>query len=245
MIKPVVHSFITAEQRYRGGICRDRIIHDLILADAAQLGSQLTFLDIGCGKGFDTDIPLQRSLVSAATSYIGIEPDCSVTPGDYIKDVRRCSFEQSDLPPDSVHIAFAIMVLEHLAAPQPYWDKLREILVPGGVFWALTVDARHWFCRASLCLQRLKLKDRYLSWLLGVRGRDRYESYPVYYRCNTPQQIERYAHGFSSLHCFNLSRVGQCDDLFPTFVRPASRRLESIAIKRGKPGTLLIVRAQK
>src|SRR5215813_65974 len=110
-------------QRYREGTCRDRILHDLILADARRLGLPLTMLDIGCGKGFDTDIPLQRSLVCAATHYIGVEPDAEVTPGDYIKDVRRCLFEHADVPPQSVHLAFAVMVLEHLADPQGFWDK--------------------------------------------------------------------------------------------------------------------------
>ena len=232
-------------QRYREGTCRDRIIHDFILADAAKLGRDLTFLDIGCGKGFDTDIPLQESLVRAAGNYIGIEPDTAVTPGEYIKDVRRCLFEQADLPPQSVDVAFAIMVLEHLADPQPFWDKLHEVLVPGGVFWALTVDSRHWFYRASLWSQKLRFKDWYLSLIYGERGKDRYENYPVFYRCNTPEQVEHYARAFSSVTCFNMARVGQCDELFPRFLRPLSQRLENRAIQRGKPGTLFVVRAVK
>src|SRR5262249_50484275 len=124
-------TFAQAAQRYKEGICRDRIVHDFILADMARLGTALTMLDIGCGKGFDTDIPLQRALVRAAGHYIGIEPDLTVTPGDYIKDVRRCLFEQADLARHSVHMAFAIMVLEHLPDPQQFWDKLHEVLVPG------------------------------------------------------------------------------------------------------------------
>jgi len=232
-------------QRYLEGTCRDRILHDLILDDAGRLGLPLTMLDIGCGKGFDTDIPLQRSLVRAATHYIGVEPDAEVTPGDYIKDVRRCLFEHADVPPQSVHLAFAVMVLEHLADPQRFWDKLHEVLIPGGVFWALTVDARHWFCQASLWAQRLHLKEWYLTRLFGARGQDRYENYPVYYQCNTPADLARYGRAFSSVSCFNLARVGQCDDLFPRGVRPLSRRLESASIKRGKPGTLLVVRAAK
>jgi SAM-dependent methyltransferase len=238
-------AFAAALQRYRAGTCRDRILYDFILADAERLGRHLTFLDIGCGKGFDTDVPLQRSLVRAAERYIGIEPDCSVTPGDYIPDIHRCLFEQADLPGSSVDVAFAIMVLEHLRDPQPFWDRLHHVLVPGGVFWALTVDARHWFARASTWSERLRLKEWYLSWLLGQRGRQRYENYPVYYRCNTPQRVEQFAGAFSSVRCLNLSRVGQCDELLPKLLRPLSRRLEQRAIRRGKPGTLLAVRAVK
>lgn len=242
---PAGLSLAAAAERYRAGAFRDRVVHDLILADAARLGDGLTFLDIGCGKGFDTDVPLQQSLVAAAGRYIGIEPDAAVELDGPITDVRRCLFEQADLAPGSVHVAFAIMVLEHLADPQPFWDKLHAVLAPGGVFWAMTVDARHWFCRASLWMERLRLKELYLSWLFGARGRERYENYPVHYRCNTPARVAHYAEAFASVQCVNLSRVGQCDELFPRFLRPLSRRLERRAVRRGKPGTLLVVRAVK
>ena len=107
----------------------------------------------------------------------------------------------------------------------------------------LTVDARHWFCRASLWSQRLHLKEWYLAWLMGARGTERYENYPVFYRCNAPAAVEKYGRSFSEVCCFNLC-VGQCDEAVPRFLQPLSRRLESRAIQRGKPGTLLVVRAQ-
>jgi SAM-dependent methyltransferase len=236
---------VAALERYRSGAVRDRVLHDLILEDAAKLGRPLTLLDIGCGKGFDTDVPLQKSLVRAADRYIGIEPDAAVDAGEHITDVRRCLFEEADLPPGSIDLAFAVMVLEHLPEPQRFWDKLHEVLRPGGVFWGMTVDARHWFRHASLWSQRLRLKEWYLTWLMGVRGEERYENYPVHYRCNTPERLARFAASFRSVECANLSRVGQCDDLLPARLRPLSRRVEASAIARGKPGTLLLVRAVK
>lgn len=245
MGRPLDDAFATAVRHYQEGTYRDRILHDLILADARALGDGLVFLDIGCGKGFDTDVPLQQSLVRAAGRYIGIEPDPAVTPGDYITDVRRCLFEDADLPPDSVHIAFAVMVLEHLRDPQPFWDKLHRVLAPGGVFWALTVDARHWFCTASTWADRLRLKNWYLSLLAGTRGKERYENYPVYYRCNTPAQVEHYARAFAAIDCLNLARPGQCDPLFPRLIRPLARRVEARSLRRGRPGVLLAIRAAK
>jgi hypothetical protein len=80
---------------------------------------------------------------------------------------------------------------------------------------------------------------------LGARGDDRYENYPVFYRCNTPQRVAEYARQFASVQCLNLARVGQCDDLFPALLRPWSRRLEKRRLRRGKPGTLLAIRAVK
>ncbi len=245
MAPTALPNFAQATQSYRDGTCRDRVIHDLILEDVKQFSSPVTMLDIGCGRGFDGDQPLQEELVRAVDNYIGIEPDEAIVQEPYLKDVRRCFFEDVDLPPESVHVAFTIMVLEHLANPQSFWDKLHEVLVPGGVFWGMTVDARHWFCTASQWSERLRVKNLYLSWLMGERGTERYENYPVFYRCNTSESVEGFATDFSSVTCFNLMRIGQCDPIFPKFMQPLSRHMERRALRRDKPGTLMLVRVQK
>jgi SAM-dependent methyltransferase len=232
-------------ERYRGGECRDQIFLDLILEDARRLGSGLTILDIGCGRGFDGDIPLQQVIAQAAGRYVGIEPDRAVTPGPYFAETHRCLFEDASLPPESVDVAFAIMVLEHLHRPARFWNKLWTILKGGGVFWALTVDARHWFCQASRWAERLRIKDQYLSALFGTRGVDRYENYPVYYRTNTPRQIRRHARRFRSCSFINFARVGQCGYYLPPRLQPFMNALERRALRQGRPGTLLAVRVVK
>jgi SAM-dependent methyltransferase len=231
--------------RYQGGEWRDRIFRDMILEDALRLHPRPTLLDIGCGKGFDTDIPLQQSLVRAAGRYIGIEPDSAVAPGDYLPEIHRCLLEQAPLAPASVDVAFAVMVLEHVPKPQPFWNKIHEILRPDGVFWGFTMDARHWFCAASLFLDRLQLKDLYLTYLLGRRGSQRYENYPVHYRCNTPAQMSRYARRFRSCECINFARVGQINNYFPRALRGLASLVDRWSIARRQPGTLLAVRAVK
>ena len=242
---------ITAEQwapfveRYRRGECRDRIFHDLILADARECGKGLTFLDIGCGRGFDTDVPLQQSLARAAGRYIGIEPDPEIIPGDYFSETHCCFFEDAPLAPGSIDIAFAVMVLEHLKTPQRFWDKLHTVLKEGGVFWGLTVDARHWFCRASLLAERFKIKEFYLNQLFGKRGSERYENYPVYYRTNAPEQIRRFTRNFQSCDFLNFNKVGQCNFYFPRKLHPLVNFFDKRAVRLGKPGSLLAVRVQK
>src|SRR5262245_46372604 len=114
-------------ERYRSGECRDRIMHDMILEDARRMRPPLTLLDIGCGKGFDGDVPLQHSLAAAAGRYIGIEPDTNVAPADCFTEVHRCFLEDAPIAPGSVDVAFAIMVLEHLEAPQRFWDKVWDV----------------------------------------------------------------------------------------------------------------------
>jgi SAM-dependent methyltransferase len=232
-------------ERYRKGEWRDRILHDLILEDAKRRGPGLTFLDIGCGRGFGGDLRLQQSLARAAGCYVGIEPDSAMDPGPHVTERHGCVFEDAPLEFDSVDVAFANMVLEHLELPGRFWDKLYDVLRPGGVFWGLTMDARHWFCRASLWADRLKVKGLYLTALRGQRGDGRYENYPVFYRCNTPEQITRYTGRFRSCEFLNFARVGQCNYYVPRLLRPLTNWLDRRALNRGRPGTVLAVRVEK
>jgi SAM-dependent methyltransferase len=233
-------------ERYRRNEAwRDQIFRDMVLEDARRMGGGLTILDIGCGRGLDGSIPMQRSIAEAASRFVGIEPDREVDLGDYFHETYRCTFEETPLPANSVHLAYAVMVLEHLPSPETFWDKLWETLVDGGVFWGLTVDGRHPFTKASLWAERLKAKNLYLNWLSGARGRDRYENYPTYYRTNTPGQIDRLAGRFRSRDYINFSRVGQMGGYLPRRLRPVANAMDRRAIRTGRPGPLLAVRVAK
>jgi SAM-dependent methyltransferase len=233
-------------RRYRDNDeCRATIFRDMILDDASTRGSDLTFLDTGCGRGFDGDRGLQRELAKSAGQYIGTEPDPDIELGDYFTQVHRTALEDAPIERGSIDIAFAIMVLEHLSDPQPFWDGLWDALAPGGVFWGLTVDGRHPFCLGSLWMQRLGLKALYLNGVLGERGMDHYENYPVFYRCNTPAQIEGFARRFTSCDFVNFARVGQLNPYYPKAFHGLASAVDRRLIRHIKVGTLLAVRAEK
>jgi SAM-dependent methyltransferase len=233
-------------ERYRAGEWRDRIFRDMILADARRLSPKPTILDIGCGDGFDGDVPLQRSLAQASARFIGVEPDPAVPLGDYFTETHPCPFEQANLAAGSIDVAYAVMVLEHLDHPQGFWDKLHEVLAVGGVFWGLTIDARHPFSRLSLWADRLRIKNFYLDSALGTApDKARYKNYPTYYRSNTPRQIAQFARAFRSCECANFSRVGQCSAYLPTWLKTVAERMDRFSIRSGWPGTLLVNRAIK
>jgi SAM-dependent methyltransferase len=218
----------------------------MILTDVRRFGPRPTILDIGCGGGLDGSLPLQQSLAEAAGRFIGIEPDPDVCLGDHFTESHRCLLEGCPLEPGSVDVAYAVMVLEHLPHPQAFWDKLHEVLADGGVFWGMTVDARHLFCRLSLWAGRLQIKELYLKRVLGETPEEgRYRNYRTYYRCNTPRQISRLALGFRCLECVNFSRVGQWGAYLPRPLRPISDWIDRRAIRKGRPGSLLIIRAEK
>ena len=232
--------------RYRSGEWRDRIFLDMVLADARRLGPSPTILDIGCGEGLDGDLPLQRKVAEAAGRFIGIEPDPSVALGDHFTETHRCQFEQAPLAAASIDLAYAVMVLEHLPRPQAFWDNLFEVLVDGGVFWGLTVEARHLFSRLSLWADRLKIKNLYMDLVLGRTAESgRYKNYPTYYRSNTPAQIGCLARAFRSSEVINFSRVGQWSSYLPRPLRGIANSIDERSIAEGKPGTLLAVRIIK
>jgi SAM-dependent methyltransferase len=233
-------------ERYRAGEWRDRIFRDMILDDTRHLRPSPTILDIGCGEGLDGNKPLQSSIAEVAGRFIGIEPDSKIPLDECFTETHRCFFEQAPLAAGSVDLAFAVMVLEHVTRPREFWDKLHVVLTDGGVFWGLTVDGRHPFSRLSLWADRLMIKYYYLNLVLG-RDADhgRYKNYPTYYRTNTPRRIARFARRFRSCQCVNFSRVGQWSPYFPRRLHAMADWIDERAVRSGRPGTLLIVRAVK
>lgn len=235
--------------RYANGEWRAPVFRDMVMADVKKLerrtSARLTLLDIGCGGGFDGDATLQRSIAEGAGHYIGVEPDAAIELQDVFSSTHRCSFEDAPIDPESVDLAFAVMVLEHFEDPQVLWDKIHRVLKKGGVFWGFTVDARHWFVIASILTEKLRVKDWYLSRLHGNRGVERYENYGVYYRSNAPHQIQELTSAFSSSFVLSFSKVGQMDYYLPKNLRWLGRALDRVAIRVGSPGSIMAVRVEK
>jgi hypothetical protein len=107
-----------------------------------------------------------------------------------------------------------------------------------------TRNDRSTFCRISLWLDRSGLKNVYLNVLHGERREDRYENHPPQYRSNTSEVVAELGHAFRQVEAINFS-VGQWDPYFLAFVRPLVPQLDRWAIRRGKPGMLLAIRARE
>lgn len=232
-------------ERYRNGEWRSPIFHDMILDDAVRFDECGTFLDIGCGRGFDDNTKLQKSLIESCGKYIGIEPDSDIRLIPELYEVHRCTFDEAPIEPSSIHIAFAVMVLEHIPDPEAFFSKLRKILVPGGIFWGFTVDSRHYFTTLSRMAERLRFKNLYLNLVHGKQGLGRYENYPTHYLANSPERIGKQAREFSKIDFVSFSRVGQLDFYFPEWLRPLAHTIDRKMIDSGKPGLTLAVRVEK
>ena len=108
------------------------------------------------------------------------------------------------------------------------------------MFWGFTIDHRHYFAWISSVLKWLKLKDVYLRM---VHGTSKYENYPTFYRCNSPQKLADVTGNFSNVQSWSWNRIGQVDYYVPRILRPLFRLLDKFEIYCRLPGSILIVRA--
>lgn len=91
----------------------------------------------------------------------------------------------------SIDVIAASWVLEHLTEPPAFLREIERVLKPGGVLIAHTINARHYVA----LLRRLLgvLPHRFNQWLVKVLyGRPEFDTYPAYYRLNTPHSLLRH-----------------------------------------------------
>lgn len=204
-----------------------------------------TVLDIGCGLGFDSELNFQEALSLQAGRFIGVEPDPTVDPPRVFSELYRTTLENASIESGSVDVAYAVMVMEHIADPAAFWSRLHNILSPGGVFVAFTVNGAHWFASVTRFLSLTKLKTAYLDLVYGDRGTERYADYPVYYRTNTRKQIEHFARGFRSVEMMTFGAVGGVAAYVPPRLQTLVRAVDGVAYRLFRQPINLIIRAER
>ncbi len=233
--------------RLAHGEWRTPVFFEIVSSEiSARSGSgRPTVMDVGCGRGFDGERRIQEALATQAGKFIGVEPDPSMDPPKIFTEVFHTLLEDAPIPRGSVDVAYAIMVLEHVADPAAFWSRLYDILVPGGVFVAFTVNGAHWCAPVTRFLSAARLKSAYLTLLFGKPGADRVADYPVYYRTNTPAQIQRAARNFRSVTTLTCGTVGDVASYAPRPLRPMVRAFDQLAHRINGQRCNLIVRAER
>lgn len=234
----------TYVDRFEAGEWRAQIFRDMIKRDISAFGPERVVLDIGCGRGFDDSAELQASLAQDATHYIGVEPDASVPAPVCCNEFYAQPLEESAIESESIDVAFAVFVIEHLSQPEVFFESLHRVLRPGGVFWAATVDARSPFAHASKLMEASGMKDRYLDRMFGQRE-VRHRNYATVYSANTPQRLMELSQKFTSCEVASMHCVGITDKILPRVLRPLAHVVDRATLNRGWPGTNLVVRIVK
>ncbi|MEX0884936.1 MAG: class I SAM-dependent methyltransferase [Phycisphaeraceae bacterium] len=167
-------------------------------------------LDIGCGRGIGRHIEFQRQIAAHAGEMWGIEPDEDVEPETGIfHHFQHALMEGAELPADTFDVAYACMVMEHVADPDAFLAAVARVLKPGGYFYFVTPNARHFVIRAGRLCQRLGIDELVLRL---VKSRQQIEAYhyPVTYRFNDERAIARVAAtaGLAEPECIYLEAQG-------------------------------------
>ena len=232
-------------EQARQGKDRSILFHEMVSAELARCGPGATLLDIGCGRGIGGGRVLQESLAAAAGRFIGIEPDRDVAVSDCFCQVHRCTLEEAPLEAGSIDVAMAAFVLEHVADPASFFRKLHEVLGRRGVFWAMTIDKRHPFALLSNLAQRMWLKRPLLAWVRRGGPAENVETYPTFYRSNTPRALARHAAAFGERRWLSLNYVGQHDAYLPQVLHRFAHAADRMARSLRLPGPTAIVRLSK
>jgi 2-polyprenyl-3-methyl-5-hydroxy-6-metoxy-1,4-benzoquinol methylase len=168
---------------------RSNMIVRLVLNELRERSGPTRVLDIGAGQGISQNIILQQAIAEHCDELWGIEPDKRINRTDGIfANYQHAMMETAELPDNSFDIAYAFLVMEHVADPDAFLSKVQKCLKPGGVFIFMTPNKKHYFTIIANTLKVLKLDEITLRLLVGKQILDEYH-YPVTYRFNSVRQI--------------------------------------------------------
>jgi len=175
-------------------------------------------LDIGCGDDFPEGLACLRGQLGPLD---GVDPDPAIVRHPHLQRRWQSPLESSAVPNGSYSMAYAYNVVEHVANPRPFLEKVHALLEPGGVFFALAPNATHPFAMLSRSIEVIGLKGfarRQIG--LAETGELRVNDYPAYYRCNSPRAVRRAIRGlgFSEV-TFYFHPCVQWDHYFPRLLR--------------------------
>lgn len=188
---------------------------DLLLATPGLKGR---VLDIGCGG----DLPRALSVLRGHFGSLdGCDPDSIVLKHPLLHQRWHGCFETSAVPADSYDMAYAYNVLEHVAIPEPFFEKVCACLKSNGVFWGLTPNANHPFAVLSRLIEVMGLKGLARETIgPDEAGVMTVNDYPAYYRCNSRGSVIHATRGLGFRRaCFYYCPCLQWDTYFPRFLR--------------------------
>jgi 2-polyprenyl-3-methyl-5-hydroxy-6-metoxy-1,4-benzoquinol methylase len=115
-------------------------------------------LDVGCGVG-----GTMRGLLAAGYDCRGVEVSefAAAFARQHGYDVSCGDFLELDSEPDAFDVVVAIEVLEHVADPRAFIEKVYTVLKPGGLFYYTTGNFR-WFALQRRLFGRAVM-DLYLT----------------------------------------------------------------------------------
>ena len=201
---------------------RSLVVTRLILKECQRLAPPVRALDIGCGRGIERNVDLQLAIRGSVDEFWGLEPDPDIEIRAGLFDrCERSLMEEAQLPSDYFDVAYSFLVMEHVADPDAFMTAVWRCLKPGGAYFFVTPNQRHYFTRIASALHALHLDEAVLRLVRRGSVIDDYH-YPVQYRFNDERRIKACA-----------ASIG--------FLPPEFAYLEQVGPKGYFPGPLSVV----
>ena len=159
-------------------------IFEKIIRDYLQ--ENCVMLDIGCGR----EAPVLQKFGGDCKTLIGMD----MSEIKKTRDDGRINFIVGDLvniglQSNSVDVVIARSVLEHIETPEKVYQEIYRVLRHGGHFIFLTPNLYDY---ASICAK--VIPNRFHSHIVKLtEGRNEHDTFPTYYKSNTPRAIGRMA----------------------------------------------------
>jgi len=151
---------------------------------AERLSLETRVLDLGCGRGGIVE------RLHTQGEWTGIDPDMLSLKEHRLSQLPRSHAYAGRLPfaGDTFDIVVSSWVMEHAEHPAELFKEVARILRPAGRFFVLTPNAHHPIPGISRLLARLvHIQQRIVPKIYGRAGKD---AFPIYYRANTPDQLD-------------------------------------------------------
>jgi SAM-dependent methyltransferase len=151
-------------------------------------------LDIGCGRGKDADDPcaFRRALCdlrAPGRHVLGIDVDPAAATNPLVDEFRKIDdVDRWPLEAESVDLAVANSVIEHVEYPDRFFREAWRVLRPGGHLCFRTYNKWGY---VGVCARLVpnRLHARTTSFVQTER--EAHDVFPTLYRCNTPGAVRR------------------------------------------------------
>lgn len=139
-------------------------------------------LDVGCGRG-----GVIEQLAHPLEQVVGMDGDEHSLREHRLQAPRLTALRALPFADGVFDVAIASWVLEHWVEPLLELREIGRVLRPDGVFIFITPNLNHPLLRWNQRLGRVRhLQEQIVSRLYG-RGAE--DTFPVYYRANTPDRL--------------------------------------------------------
>ena len=173
---------------------------------AQACGDGARVLNVGAGEDVSGAL---RPLLRRGVHLVGVDPDEAIERNRSLAERHRMELEEfSTAHEGEFDLVLSVYVLEHVADPAGFTAACARVLRPGGSWFALTLNVRHYFGATTWALSRLHVAHPVLHLLKGESLVEAHH-FPTQYRLNSRAAVCRRsaAAGFSHVdfRCYDAT----------------------------------------